>query len=394
MGCGTPLAPEEVNDMTKQSLVFTLLAGLAMIAPAFAQTGTDLVEVEPIKCWWRTSTSAVRIGEAFDVRLTCAVVETEAARVVPDLSKLDPTVVQLPPFEVMGGTHAGDLTTAGKRFFQYDYRMRLIAEDAFGADVPLPPLEVTYNIESKVAGGDSVQGREQSYVLPRASVKLVSVVPDDTSDIREAPAAAFSDIEARDSKAALYQTIATVLFALAGVMVVVILIGLLRNKSKSTAVTRAHLGPRAILSHVARELDEVQRAGRGGWTPELTGRALSAARISGSYASGRAVGQRTVGTNDPLVDGALLVGRGMGRDKMYVSGSVTAESATDSTLADALKAMTIARYGRDGQRPDMDDAVATAIRVTKQQQSAHSLVSEWIAAMGRRVTGARRKVWA
>ena len=54
-------------------------------SPAFAQTGTDLVEVDPIKCWWRTSTSAVRTGESFDLRLTCAVVETEAARVVPDL---------------------------------------------------------------------------------------------------------------------------------------------------------------------------------------------------------------------------------------------------------------------------------------------------------------------
>lgn len=367
---------------------------LATASPAFAQTGTDLVEIEPIKCWWRTSVSAVRAGEAFDLRLTCAVVETGAAKVVPDLSKLDPTVVQLPPFEVLGGTHAGDLVTVGKRFVQYDYRMRLIAEDAFGADVAIPPLEVSYRIESKVTGGDSVQGRELSYVLPRASVKLISVVPDDTSDIREAPASAFSAIEARDSRASLYQTIAGVLFALAGVMVVVILVGLLRGKSKATGATRAHLAPRAILRHVAGELDEVQRAGRGGWTPELAGRALSAARIAGSYASGRGVGQRTVGVNDPLVDGALAVGRGMGRGQMYVSGSVTAESATDPTLAEALKTLTVARYGRDGIFTDADDAVATAIRITKQQQSAHSVLSEWSSAFVRSLVEMRKKVWA
>ena len=363
-------------------------------SPAFAQTGTDLVEVDPIKCWWRTSTSAVRTGESFDLRLTCAVVETEAARVVPDLSKLDPTVVQLPPFEVTGGTHAGDLVTVGKRFIQYDYTMRLIAEDAFGADVAVPPLEVTYTIESKVAGGDSVKGREQSYALPRASVKLISVVPDDTSDIREAPASAFSEIEARDSRAGLFQTAAGVLFALAGVMVVVILIGLLRSKTKTTTATRAHLAPRAILRHVAGELNDVQRAGRGGWSPELAGRALSAARVSGSYASGRAVGQRPVGTKDPLVDGALLIGRGMGRTPMYVSGSVTAESATDATLAEALKAMTIARYGRDGQKVDMDDAVNTAIRVTKQQRSRYSFLSELIGRFTGSLTDMRKKVWA
>ena len=379
--------------MNKHILRVALLASV-ISTPAFAQTGTDLVEVEPIKCWWRTSTSAVRTGEFFDLRLTCAVVETEAARVVPDLSKLDPTVVQLPPFEVTGGTHAGDLVTIGKRFIQYDYRMRLIAEDAFGADVAIPPLEVTYTIESKVTGGESVMGREQSYALPRASVKLISVVPDDTSDIREAPASAFSDIEARSSRADLFQTAATVLFALAGVMLAVILIGMLRSKTTTTTATRAHLAPRAILRRVASELGEVQRAGRGGWTPELAGRALSAARISGSYASGRAVGQRPVLANDPLVDGALLIGRGMGRTPMYVSGSVTAESATDSTLVEALRTMTVARYGRDGQKVDMDDAVSSAIRVTKQQQSAHSLISEWSGNFVRSLVDMRKKVWA
>ncbi len=363
-------------------------------SPALAQTGTDLVEVEPIKCWWRTSTSAVRTGEFFDLRLTCAVVETEAARVVPDLSKLDPTVVQLPPFEVTGGTHAGDLVTIGKRFIQYDYRMRLIAEDAFGADVAIPPLEVTYTIESKVTGGESVMGREQSYALPRASVKLISVVPDDTSDIREPAASAFSAIEARGSRADLFQTAATVLFALAGVMAAVILIGMMRSKTKTTTASRAHLAPRAILRHVASELGEVQQAGRGGWTPELAGRALSAARVSGSYASGRSVGQRPVLANDPLVDGALLIGRGVGRTPRYVSGSVTAESATDPTLVDALKTMTVARYGRDGQKVDMDDAVSTAIRVTKQQQSAHSLISEWSGNFMRSLVDMRKKVWA
>src|SRR5689334_14026163 len=106
-----------------------LIGFLAGAMPAFAQTGTDMVEVEPIKCWWRTSTSAVRIAESFGLTLTCAVVETELNKVVPDFSKLDPTVVQMPPFEVLGGTGPRDILVPGKRFFQYDYRMRLIAED-------------------------------------------------------------------------------------------------------------------------------------------------------------------------------------------------------------------------------------------------------------------------
>ena len=55
-----------------------------------------------------------------------------------------------------------------QRFFQYDYGMRLIAEDAFGNDVAIPPLEISYRIESKVTGGDTAQGREQSATRCRA----------------------------------------------------------------------------------------------------------------------------------------------------------------------------------------------------------------------------------
>ena len=90
----------------------------------------------------------------------------------------------------------------------------------------------------------------------------------------------------------------------------------------------------------------------------------------------------------------MLIGRGIGRVSMYVSGSVSAESATDPTLAEALKAMTIARYGRDGQKVDMDDAVSTAIRITKQQQSAHSYLSELIGRFTGSLTDMRKKVWA
>ena len=46
-------------------------------------------------------------------------------------------------------------------------------------------------------------------------MRLISLVPDDTSDIREAPAAAFTRIEDRESRANLLQTIAGVLFGLA-----------------------------------------------------------------------------------------------------------------------------------------------------------------------------------
>ncbi len=384
--------------MKKLTLASLMFAGLMFAPAAYTQTGTDMVEVDPITCWWRTSTSAVRTGEPFGLTLTCAVLETEATKIVPDFSKLEANVVQLPPFEVLGGTHAPDLVTIGKRFFQYDYRLRVIAEDAFGADVAVPPLEITYRVESKVPGGDSVQGRDQSYALPRASIRLISLVPGDTTDIREAPAPAFAAIESRVSRANLFQTIAAVLFALAGVMALVMLVGLLRRKTTTTDVSRTRVAPRTILRAVANELADVQRASRGGWTSELAGRALSALRIAGSYATGRAVGQRPVKDGETPVDGELLVSRGIGRSKALVSGSVTPESAPDSTapgLGDALRALTVARYGRREEiGATADEAVETAIRVTRQQQSAHSRIAEWSNSFVQSLVDLRKRVWS
>ena len=107
--------------------VVVLLSGNAVFAQApnpkpqvpspRPQVPPDMIEVEPITCWWRTSATAVRTAEPFDVRLTCSVVETESkGKVVPDFSKLDPTVVQLPPYEALGAAARGGFGGAGQAF--------------------------------------------------------------------------------------------------------------------------------------------------------------------------------------------------------------------------------------------------------------------------------------
>ena len=379
-----------------------VLAGvLAMFAAsAQAQPATENVEVDPITCWWRTTTSAVRTGEPFGLTLTCMVVDTEATRVVPDQSRLDASVVQLPPFEVLGGSHPGDMRTPGKRFFQYEYRLRVIAEETFGADIMIPALEITYRIESRVSSGDSVQGRDLTYALPRASIRVMSLVPDDTTDIREAPAAAFTGIEARVSRANLFRTVATLLFALAGVVAIVMLVGLFRRRSGRSTVTRLHLADRAILRGVSRELADVKRESQGGWSPELVSRTLAALRIAGSYAIGAAVGQHAAEGGVTSADGQLHVGGRFGRAGALVSGAATPESVAASRvnapgLEDSLRALTALRYGRTNPADDRAaESLDTAIRLTDQQRSAHSLRAEWMAALMRSITDARKRVWA
>src|SRR5262245_50876087 len=103
-------------------LIRRALVGVFLIGIGAGSAAGQNVETDPLQCWWRTSAGAVRVGETFTVVLTCAVLETDAATVVVDQSKLEPSVVQFAPFEVQGGSHAADLNTDLRRFFQYEYR--------------------------------------------------------------------------------------------------------------------------------------------------------------------------------------------------------------------------------------------------------------------------------
>jgi hypothetical protein len=383
----------------RASIAVAVFVLAALASPVWGRQPTDRettnVEVDPITCWWRTSATAVRVGEVFGLTLTCSLVETEPTKVVADQSRLDPTVVQLPPFEVLGGTHPPDMTVPGRRYFQYDYRLRLIAEDAFGTDVAVPPLEITYRIESKVEGGATVQGRDLTYALPRTGVRVISLVPNDAADIRESPAAAFGAVESRVARGNLMETLATLLFALAGFVVLVMVIGAVRRRTASAAAVRHVPVPRTVIAAAARDLAEVEREGRAGWTPELSARTLAALRIVGSYAAGRGVGQRLAQVGDAAVDGEIAVLSRFGRARAFAAGSVTSESAGDVRgLADALRLLTAARYGRAQALDGFPaEAVATGVRLAKEQAVRHSFVAEWTAAVVASVVDLRRNLW-
>jgi hypothetical protein len=208
----------------------------------------------------------------------------------------------------------------------------------------------------------------------------------------------FTEIETRESRAQLMQTVAGVLFGLAAVVALVMLIGMLRRKTPKSASVAAHIAPRTILAAVARELNEVQSASRGGWTQDLAGRALAALRIAGAYATNRPVGQIPAKAGETPREGIVVV-RAFGRGDVYVSGAATAESSAFANapagLSDALRTLTTARYGRVEKFDSMaDEAMQTAIRVTKEQRSAHSLIKEWGRNFTASVVDLRRKVWS
>ena len=127
----------------------------------------------------------MHVGEQFNVALTCAVIETSRAVVVPDVSQIEPGSIQMAPFEVLSGRRHPDIKTGMWRYFQYEYTVRLIADGFFGQDLAVPPISLNYRVNMLGAGAPQ-EGREKVYVLPQLPIRIVSLVPTIATDIRDA----------------------------------------------------------------------------------------------------------------------------------------------------------------------------------------------------------------
>jgi hypothetical protein len=374
--------------MVRNSVWAFLLVAIGATAAA-AQT----VQTDPLQCWWRTSAGAVRVGEPFTVVLTCAVLETDDATVVVDQTRLEPSVVQFAPFEVLGGSHGADLRSDQRRFFQYEYRLRLIADGMFGKDAALPDTKISYRVQSKVGQKTSLQGRDQTYVMPAQSMRVLSLVPSDASDIRDTSASdTFGDIDQRAFRANLFTVIGSVLFVLAALMAILGLVRLFQRYRKPAVASTRLIGDMAILNGVGRELSSVQRdRDGGGWTPDLASRASGALRIAATYAIGRPVSQMPASRlladgGETAEPGRLILKAGWPRGKrIAVSGAVTPQTVTRvlarpgntaarttllESLSRALEAFTVATFSRDARLDDslLDEALATAKQVLRRMK--------------------------
>jgi len=367
------------------------VAGAAAQSPSAPTAQT--VETDPLQCWWRTSAGAVRVGEPFSAVLTCAVLETDDVKIVVDESRLEPSVMQVVPFEVLGGVHAADLRTADRRFFQFEYRLRLISENQFGKDVALPETKLSYRVQSKVGQKTAVEGRDQTYLLPPLSLRLLSLVPSDASDIRDASAETFGDLDQRAFRASLLVVVGGVLFALAALVAILTIVRVFVRSRKPTAAADRLIGDRAILRGVGRELAAVQRQREdGGWNSELAARALAALRLVGTYAIGRKAARTLVVSHkfapataaELTADkGRLVVSAGwLKRKQIAVSGSVTgvtlstalarvarsdARAGELESLSGALTQFTTAQFGRDGTFDNavLDESLQSGVRLLK-----------------------------
>lgn len=370
------------------------VAAAAAQTPAAPAAGTTNVEVDPLRCWWRTSAGAVRVGETFDMSLTCAVLENEAVQVLPDESRLGSAVIQMTPFEVVGGAHPADLRSGSRRFFQYQYVLRLISPDAIGHDVRIPDVTIHYRINSKIAGNAAVQGRDLVYVMPQQSVRVSSMVPADAGDIRDQLGENFSNSEALTFRANVLEIVAMTAVALGALMLLIVLVRLVRGNKRRTPADERLLSASSILSTAQRELAAVQKEReQQGWTDVLAARALAATRLAAGYALGRSASQRA-NAAATAGEGRLVAKSMFGGKPRVLSSPVTAgdlkRAATAGNavvpeaiddLGEALTTFAAAQYGRTGalDQTALDAALSSAIagagRVKRRHTWLHELFS-------------------
>jgi hypothetical protein len=328
-----------------------------------ATSATNPAEVvaPPIECWWKTDRSAVRVGEHFTLTLTCAVLDTERVKVVVDESGLAPSALHLVPFDIVGGERFRDILNAPRRFFQYQYSMRVLGEEFFGKEITLPRLQISYRVQNSLQGGAALQGRETQYSLVPVPIRVLSLVPAGTADIRDTPADTFGDVEARLFRSNLLYILASVAFVLAGLMAVM-LVARAAVKRRAAATTRPRtMSAGSVLRAASRELGAVRAASQsGGWNSDLAGRAAAALRLAGAVALSRPVSHKQVDRHAPLTEGQVVAAPGLGLlrgRKTVLSASVTpattvlngrSASATESWqhLSQTLLAFSAARYSR------------------------------------------------
>src|SRR5258705_1187640 len=353
------------------ALVFAGWAGWDATAvraqPPTPNAKADGVETSAMSCWWEADKGAVRVGEPFGLVLTCRVMETDRVRVVPNLAELEPTSIQLTPFEILEGRRHEDIVVTPWRYLQYQYTARLLGEEFFGRDIVIPATNVTFRIQT--GGAETVEGTEHRYVLPSMPIRVLSLLPAQATDIREPTVDTFGDLEARRFRATMELVASAIFFGFAVIPAIVAGLRVRERFRKSDLVVEQTVPARTVLDACVLGIERARAdALRDGWTSSLAGRALAPFRVAGAIALKQPVAQTIVTGDAPVREGQVMLRHGLLQrrralvsapitpgaiDRLRAAGNGTAprDSSQDvlDAIREALAALNAVRYGRDGR---------------------------------------------
>jgi hypothetical protein len=358
--------------MSKRSKIIGLAIALAAYADSVATTieaqappqdaNVDRLASTPVNCWWKPSTNAVHVGEPFGLTLTCRVMETDRLKAVPDFSNVEPTAIELTPFDVLEGARREDIVAPPWRYLQYVYTVRLLGEDFFGRDVAIPATTVTFRIRTGEA--DTSEGAEHTYVLPSIPMRILSLLPAQAADIQEPAIDSFGDLEALRVRSTFEFVAAAIFFGFAAVIGIVGGFRIRERFRKTGPIVDKTLPVGRVLAGCQREIHRVRaEALADGWTSNLAARALAPFRVAGAIALKQPVAQTQAAADTRNREGQLALRHGiLKRRYALVSASITADAIdrlrtagnggppTDAQVLDpireALVALSAVRYGR------------------------------------------------
>jgi hypothetical protein len=174
-------------------------------------------------------------------------------------------------------------------------------------------------------------------------IKILSLVPNDATDIRDASDASLAAVDSLRFRSSLFRVLTMVFGALSAVMVVLALVPLARRSRTISTIDRDRMPDRAVMAAVLADLDQVRkRAAAEGWSDDTIARALGDARLVAAAATGQAISEKPL--NGAVPEGRILVSHGMIR-------------ATKATVASSLTAIELAKAVN-----------GTSLSTTRQQQ--------------------------
>jgi hypothetical protein len=150
-----------LNHVHERGFVFSA------VAPASAQANRQQAATPasptsksiPIRCWWRTSSGVG--ADRRTLRLVADVCDARDRRRAGRRPISRIWASKSPRWRRSRWSAAAIRPTCAagnRRFFQYQYVLRIINPDAIGKDVKIPDTVIHYKVNSRVAANTSIRG--------------------------------------------------------------------------------------------------------------------------------------------------------------------------------------------------------------------------------------------